>query len=861
MPTYRVTDPTTGRTVKLTGDAPPTEQELEDVFKGLGVSAAPEATAAQAPAAAAPPSSPLADTAVDVGKGLAKSAVEAVWSPATLLANVTDWMAKKAGAPGVMQHLPDAQPEHTDGLVGQAAGLVSRVASDPEALSASNNAQLAGKIGGFAAQVAGPGLVSKLGKLSARPAATVAKTVDPMAPRLVKAPPKVSTEQELIKALDELRAPKQPMKVDAAAPTRITPGGRPSTSLENPTPRTGPKFDAPTSATTSAKPAIRVDATAPAASQIVKQTDDLLSAGTSPAEVVEAIEASAKQTVPQMVADMRRMYGAERAGKQIYGSSLPTKEAADAVRRIAPGPSRHPLLAELDGLDRDFSRRIADPRGFGGTALTSGLGGAAIGGAAGALVGEEDDDRVVNALMGAGLGAVGVPLIAAAALRHPGAAKAAQNTLYTFALSNPATLAKAYLGAIGGTVSAVAEKSLTDPGAAARIATTFMQKGVPTFLKALQKPAAAAGAVEDAPGLVQRIYGAMDAAARTAMAAGGIGGDDAARYTLSGVPTTERGKSVLAFFNRHFEAKLIGSMFPRVGIQILERGMERTPLGPFLPGLNPGATAAEKGVRAGLGTAAGLASYAYADQIPEWARPYVAAAAGPYALGFSSGAGAGDAEDSEGMLGAVVGQVGKNMPLPQYGPTEALNHHLSGSSLVPAAVGAYAAAKDPYERDTRGSMFNRTRAKIPGLREKLPVKGRDVNIAGEPIVDRSTPLSRVIKPAPSKNKPMTNIPEAVSAELKRLDVRINAPDFDQTKKLGGKDVKLSPEQAERAQKERRQYLVPAITKLLDSPAYKAASDESKKKRLERTISQAEERGAAAARASLSKILRTANATR
>jgi len=32
MPTYRVTDPTTGRTVKLTGDSPPTEQELEEIF-------------------------------------------------------------------------------------------------------------------------------------------------------------------------------------------------------------------------------------------------------------------------------------------------------------------------------------------------------------------------------------------------------------------------------------------------------------------------------------------------------------------------------------------------------------------------------------------------------------------------------------------------------------------------------------------------------------------------------------------------------------------------------------------------------------------------------------------------------------
>jgi len=35
MPTYRVTDPATGRTVKLTGDSPPTEQELEEIFASL----------------------------------------------------------------------------------------------------------------------------------------------------------------------------------------------------------------------------------------------------------------------------------------------------------------------------------------------------------------------------------------------------------------------------------------------------------------------------------------------------------------------------------------------------------------------------------------------------------------------------------------------------------------------------------------------------------------------------------------------------------------------------------------------------------------------------------------------------------
>jgi len=36
MPTYRVTDPETGRTLRLTGDSPPTEQELEEIFTRIG---------------------------------------------------------------------------------------------------------------------------------------------------------------------------------------------------------------------------------------------------------------------------------------------------------------------------------------------------------------------------------------------------------------------------------------------------------------------------------------------------------------------------------------------------------------------------------------------------------------------------------------------------------------------------------------------------------------------------------------------------------------------------------------------------------------------------------------------------------
>jgi hypothetical protein len=45
MPTYRVTDPASGKTLRLTGDSPPTEQELEEIFKGLPATTAPQPAA------------------------------------------------------------------------------------------------------------------------------------------------------------------------------------------------------------------------------------------------------------------------------------------------------------------------------------------------------------------------------------------------------------------------------------------------------------------------------------------------------------------------------------------------------------------------------------------------------------------------------------------------------------------------------------------------------------------------------------------------------------------------------------------------------------------------------------------------
>ncbi len=66
MPTYKVTDPNTGKTLRLTGDSPPTEQELEEIFKtqdfGAHIDFGGDTTPQQQPERS------LADKAIGVGE-------------------------------------------------------------------------------------------------------------------------------------------------------------------------------------------------------------------------------------------------------------------------------------------------------------------------------------------------------------------------------------------------------------------------------------------------------------------------------------------------------------------------------------------------------------------------------------------------------------------------------------------------------------------------------------------------------------------------------------------------------------------------------------------------------------------------
>lgn len=113
MPTYRITDPKTGRTVRLTGDSPPTEAELEDIFAKLGPSGEPP-----------PPAGPRHPSAI-----FAKKAVE--FLPAAggviggLLGNVPGAALGGAAGESARQLSRRAMGESAPATAGEAAGGVA----------------------------------------------------------------------------------------------------------------------------------------------------------------------------------------------------------------------------------------------------------------------------------------------------------------------------------------------------------------------------------------------------------------------------------------------------------------------------------------------------------------------------------------------------------------------------------------------------------------------------------------------------------------------------------------------------------------------------------------------------------------
>jgi hypothetical protein len=420
---------------------------------------------------------------------------------------------------------------------------------------------------------------------------------------------------------------------------------------------------------------------------------------------------------------------------------------------------------------------------------------------------------------------------------------------------------KAWSGAVGGTLAAAAE----NPSLAPKIISTFTREGPRIFKEAFKKGAtsglASAEKVGAAPNALTRIYGAVDAAARHAMESAGISADDAARYTLSGKPTSVAGTKLLGALSDSFLVRYFAVLFPRVGVQQVERTLERTPLLGMLKGVQTGNNPLLKQVYGAIAATAGASQ---ADTIDPTLLPFISAGLGPYGALFSVGAAGMKAHSAgKGLLDTVqagINEAGRNSPLPQYGADEMLSVEGKVAGLVPAVVRDIAQMRDPQERDTKGD-FGRAKAKIPGLRETLPIRPKPVNIAGQSVEGERSPLKRFFTTAQRESEPMKGVPDPVVQELRRLDISINPPAYERKVKIGNREIEVPADAATRAQGERRALLIPRIEKLLASPGYQAADDAGKKRRLEHTIRIAQEVGSRKAKANVTRVLRASGLRR
>jgi hypothetical protein len=169
-----------------------------------------------------------------------------------------------------------------------------------------------------------------------------------------------------------------------------------------------------------------------------------------------------------------------------------------------------------------------------------------------------------------------------------------------------------------------------------------------------------------------------------------------------------------------------------------------------------------------------------------------------------------------------------------------------------------AEARDPYDRQTAGQgMFARTKAKIPGLRETLPVQGAQTNIAGAANEDRSSATKRFFTRAVSQGDKFKDIPPAVAKELQRLDVAINQPSYAQASKItiGKRTLAVPPDAAEKRRAESRRFLIPRVQKLMASSQYQRTDDAHKKQYLERAVEQSLAIGNQKARATVLRLLK------
>lgn len=345
-----------------------------------------------------------------------------------------------------------------------------------------------------------------------------------------------------------------------------------------------------------------------------------------------------------------------------------------------------------------------------------------VGGGAGSVIGAglNEDNRMLGALEGGALGAAVMNPRALARLIPQ-----LQGSRYFSMLSSPMTHAKNVAGAAGAVGGEALERGLTGDvqGATDVLRNAFSKETIGDIIAEFKAPQFAStagdpkwGPIEGLLGLPARAMSAVDAGATRALERSGLTPEDARSVTFTNQPKSKTGQYLVS----RPGLLSLPIPFPKVATNIIERGIERTPiLGSVAEQLSGGALKTSMPKQA-IGLAAMLAA-ANAGELP----PLVQALLAPYALPTSMGAaiGAKGNEDADATLFDRLKAGGEafleSSPLPSdtfaYDPARWL------AQLVPNLGKDISSAlgTDPQSFETRGSLLAPALAKVPILNELL----------------------------------------------------------------------------------------------------------------------------------------------
>lgn len=330
----------------------------------------------------------------------------------------------------------------------------------------------------------------------------------------------------------------------------------------------------------------------------------------------EAAQARASATLRAgFTADMPTVAEARRAlGSQEAATMLGVGK--DDVKRLAPGPSRRPLVADLADLDLGYQRMLASERGAASPGALRTLGAATAGGAVGSAMADE------NPIAGGLVGALG-----GAALANPTAALKQLQQARMVGMLSGAALPKSAAGNVGAFLTAAAEKKSLRPVKELLRVPTNAREAVKGF-RAGANPGETQGVGRlNVPG---RLMGALDAASQAGLERAGLSTAEAQRLLLTTPNPLGHGRLGQA---AHSPIGKVVFPFQRIPFNAAVEGIGA--MNELLPG--SGAPWMRRGLTLGSIGAGALSGDATDNPL---VLSILAALAGPRAAPFALGAGA-----------------------------------------------------------------------------------------------------------------------------------------------------------------------------------------------------------------------------